>query len=180
MRPLIEEETKLVFEKLAKYIGENLKLLIERPDGNYCFRLHRDRVYYVREDIMRKATNVARENLVSLGTCFGKMTKSGKFRLHITALEYLAPYAKFKIWLKPGAEQSFLYGNHVAKSGLGRITENTEQYQGVVVYSMNDLPLGFGVAARSTQDCRRANPTDIICFHQADNGEYIRSEDTLT
>ena len=43
--------------------------------------------------------------------------------------------------MKPGAEQSFLYGNHVAKSGLGRITENTEQYQGVVVYSMNDLPL---------------------------------------
>ncbi|XP_028394134.1 60S ribosome subunit biogenesis protein NIP7 homolog [Dendronephthya gigantea] len=180
MRPLTEEETKLVFEKLSKYIGENLKLLIERPDGNYCFRLHKDRIYYVRENIMRKATNVARENLVSLGTCFGKITKSGKFRLHITALDFLAPYAKFKIWVKPGAEQSFLYGNHVAKSGLGRITENTEQYQGVVVYSMNDLPLGFGVAARSTQDCRRANPTDIICFHQADTGEYIRSEETLT
>ena len=43
---------------------------------------------------MRKATNVARENLISLGTCFGKMTKSGKFRLHITALDFLAPYAK--------------------------------------------------------------------------------------
>lgn len=43
---------------------------------------------------MRKATNVARENLVSLGTCFGKITKSGKFRLHITALDFLAPYAK--------------------------------------------------------------------------------------
>lgn len=27
------------------------------------------------------------------------------------------------------------------KSGLGRITENTPQYQGVVMYSMNDLPL---------------------------------------
>lgn len=27
------------------------------------------------------------------------------------------------------------------KSGLGRITENTSQYEGVVVYSMNDLPL---------------------------------------
>ena len=50
--------------------------------------------HHFREDIMRKATNVARENLVSIGTCFGKMTKSGKFRLHITALEYLAPYAK--------------------------------------------------------------------------------------
>ena len=51
---------------------------------------------------MRKATNVARENLVSLGTCFGKITKSGKFRLHITALDFLAPYAKvgtnYHIW----------------------------------------------------------------------------------
>lgn len=43
--------------------------------------------------------------------------------------------------MKPGAEQSFLYGNHVMKSGLGRITENTMQYQGVVVYSMTDVPL---------------------------------------
>ena len=46
-----------------------------------------------------------------------------------------------KLWVKPGAEQSFLYGNHVLKSGLGRITDNTPQYQGVVVYSMGDVPL---------------------------------------
>lgn len=52
---------------------------------------------------------------------------------------------QFKVWVKPGAEQSFLYGNHVLKSGLGRITENTMQYQGVVVYSMADVPLvSFG------------------------------------
>lgn len=43
--------------------------------------------------------------------------------------------------MKPGGEQSFLYGNHIMKSGLGRITENTSQYQGVVVYSMADVPL---------------------------------------
>lgn len=48
---------------------------------------------------------------------------------------------QFKVWVKPGSEQSFLYGNHVLKSGLGRITENTAQYQGVVVYSMADVPL---------------------------------------
>lgn len=49
--------------------------------------------------------------------------------------------AQYKVWVKPGAEQSFLYGNHVLKSGLGRITENTTQYQGVIVYSMADVPL---------------------------------------
>lgn len=50
-------------------------------------------------------------------------------------------HLQYKVWVKPGAEQSFLYGNHVLKSGLGRITENTMQYQGVVVYSMADVPL---------------------------------------
>ncbi|XP_013399191.1 60S ribosome subunit biogenesis protein NIP7 homolog [Lingula anatina] len=180
MRPLTEEETKTFFEKLSKYIGENIKLLIDRPDGTYCFRLHKDRVYYVMEETMKKAANISRENLVSFGTCFGKFTKSGKFRLHITALDFLAPYAKYKIWVKPSAEQQFLYGHHVMKSGLGRITENTPQYQGVIVYSMSDLPLGFGVAAKSTEDCRRVDPMTVVTFHQADIGEYIRSEDTLT
>ena len=46
-----------------------------------------------------------------------------------------------KVWIKPNAEQQFLYGHHVMKAGLGRITENTDKYTGVVVYSMNDLPL---------------------------------------
>lgn len=34
------------------------------------------------------------ERLASVGTCFGKFTKSEKFRLHITALYHLAPYAQ--------------------------------------------------------------------------------------
>uniref|UniRef100_A0A671LRK7 60S ribosome subunit biogenesis protein NIP7 homolog n=4 Tax=Sinocyclocheilus TaxID=75365 RepID=A0A671LRK7_9TELE len=180
MRPLTDEETKTMFEKLSKYIGENIKLLIDRPDGTYCFRLHNDRVYYMSEKILKLATNISRDKLVSVGTCFGKFTKTQKFRLHITALDFLAPYAKFKVWVKPGSEQSFLYGNHIMKSGLGRITENTAQYQGVVVYSMADVPLGFGVAAKTTQECRKVDPMSIVVFHQADIGEYIRSEDTLT
>lgn len=120
---------------------------------------------------------------------------------------------QYKVWVKPGSEQSFLYGNHVLKSGLGRITENTAQYQGVVVFSMADVPLvsgrhgpcafwgwgmgtrweetlshllpfiptqGFGVAAKSTQECRKVDPMAIVVFHQADVGEYVRNEDTLT
>uniref|UniRef100_A0A8C0L3N6 Nucleolar pre-rRNA processing protein NIP7 n=1 Tax=Canis lupus dingo TaxID=286419 RepID=A0A8C0L3N6_CANLU len=94
MRPLTEEETRVMFEKMAKYIGENLQLLVDRPDGTYCFRLHNDRVYYVSEKILKLAANISGDKLVSLGTCFGKFTKSHRFRLHITALDYLAPYAK--------------------------------------------------------------------------------------
>ncbi len=102
---------------------------------------------------MRKATNMGRDELISLGTCFGKFTKTRKFKLHITALDYLAQYAKvspppakkgattallqsnsiiyfnqqYKVWVKPAAEMSFLYGNHISKAGLGRITEDTPQ-----------------------------------------------------
>ena len=78
----------------------------------------------------------------------------------------------------------FLYGNHVVKAHLGRITEDTPEHQGVVVFSMKDIPLvrkdtlviphtyhlsgqGFGVTARSTVDTRKLDPTSIIVFHQA-------------
>ncbi|GJP29960.1 hypothetical protein CLOM_g21420 [Closterium sp. NIES-68] len=128
---------------------------------------------------MRRATSVSRDHLASLGTCIGKFTKSGSFRLTVTALDLLAAYAKCKVWVKPAAEMSFLYGNHVLKSGLGRITESTQQNQGVVVLSMSDVPLGFGVAAKSTQECRRLDPNAIVVFHQADTGEYLRMEDEI-
>ena len=114
MRPLTEDESKAVFTKLANYIvgritfhlerlvlmilqGKNLVHLIDRTDEPYCFRLHKDRVYYVSESSMRLGVSVARPNLISIGTCFGKFSKSGKFKLHITALDVLAQYAKYKV-----------------------------------------------------------------------------------
>jgi ribosome biogenesis protein Nip4 len=46
------------------------------------------------EKVMRAASSIARDDLVSLGTCFGKFTKSGKFHLKVTCLDYLAQHAK--------------------------------------------------------------------------------------
>ena len=46
-----------------------------------------------------------------------------------------------QVWIKPNGEMPFLYGNHVLKAHLGRITEDTPEHQGVIVYSMNDIPL---------------------------------------
>ena len=42
---------------------------------------------------------VARDKLVHLGTCIGKLTHSGKFRLTVGALDILAQHAKYKVWL---------------------------------------------------------------------------------
>lgn len=48
------------------------------------------------ESMVRMAVSVGRDQLASVGTCFGKFTKTGKFKLHITALDYLAQYAKVR------------------------------------------------------------------------------------
>mmetsp|Transcript_22866 Transcript_22866/g.63491 ORF Transcript_22866/g.63491 Transcript_22866/m.63491 type:complete len:181 (-) Transcript_22866:327-869(-) len=179
MRPLTEEETKSVFEKMYKFIGKSIKNLIDRPNEPHCLRLQKNRVYYVRESLMRRATNIAREKLQALGTQIGRFTHSGKFHLTVGALDVLSEHAKYKIWVKPSAEMTFLYGNHIVKSGLGRITENTPANTGVVIYSMSDIPLGFGISAKSTSECRKLEPTAVIALHQADVGEYLRSEDSI-
>jgi 60S ribosome subunit biogenesis protein NIP7 len=177
MRPLTNEETKLVFEKLVKYIGQKLKVMIERDDRPHVLRLHRNRVFYCDEELVKYAGHFEKKKLLSFGTCLGKFTKSGKFRVHITALDYMSKFAKYKVWLKPGGEQSFLYGNHVLKSHIARISEDTGKNSGIVVYNVNDLPLGFGTSAKSTLEIKDADPTSTIVFNQADVGEYLRVEE---
>ncbi|KAK4536604.1 hypothetical protein CDCA_CDCA09G2629 [Cyanidium caldarium] len=176
MRPLTEDETRLVLEKLAHFMGKNIKLLIERTDEEHCFRLHNDRVYYMPVRLMLAALTVSRDRLASAGVCVGKFTHSKKFRVQVTFLDYLANYAQCKVWVKGSSEMSFLYGNHVLKTGLSRITEGTGKNQAVMVLNERDVPLGFGVTARSALDCAVALPHDIVVLNQADIGSYLRDE----
>ncbi|CAI6096820.1 hypothetical protein V2G26_016225 [Clonostachys chloroleuca] len=185
MRPLTEEETQTLFKKLAEYTGPSLKNLIAPIDNSpkadrIVFRLGQgDRVYAVLLSIANMATSFERSKLLSLGTCIGKFTKSGKFRMHITALPLVSQHARHKIWIRPNGVMPFLYGGNVVKAHIGRFSEDCPEHQGVVVYSMDDVPLGFGVTARSTAESRRLDPTGVVCFRQADNGEYLRDEDNL-
>ncbi len=41
MRPLEESEIQQVFEKLFKFVGKNLKNIVDRADQPHCFRLHK-------------------------------------------------------------------------------------------------------------------------------------------
>jgi 60S ribosome subunit biogenesis protein NIP7 len=187
MRPLDEKETTMVFEKLFKFTGPNLKHLLERPSvegpdaqpGRYCLRLHKNRVFYASESLVRRATAVSRVRLAGVGTPIGKFTHGGAFHLTVHALDLLAAHARRRVWLKPDTERSFLFGNSVPKSALARITENTKSGDGVVVMSMADVPLGFGVAARGAQDCRKADTNAVVVLHQSDAGEYLRKEEEL-
>lgn len=53
----------------------------------------------------------------------------------------------------------FLYGNHVVKAHLGKITEDTPEHQGVVVFSMTDVPL----VSYSARDSRFLFPCADEC-----------------
>jgi len=179
MRPLTEPETKTLFEKLASYTGQSLKDLIDNPQDPHVFRIQKSRVYYVRATLANLATSVSRDALLSLGTCLGKFTKTGSFRLHITALEIIAPHARYKVCLKSNGEMPLLYGGNVVKAMVGRWSSDCPMHQGVVLYNMSDTPLGFGLTAKSTTAAKQAGPTDIVVFRQGDVGEYLREEDTL-
>ncbi|PKX99966.1 ribosome biogenesis protein [Aspergillus campestris IBT 28561] len=182
MRQLTEEESKSVFSKLAVYCGRSLNNLVTASDGEgeqYVFRLHGSRVYYLRLSIANWATSVPRANLLSLGVCIGKLTKTGKFRVHITALDVIAPHARYKVWIKENGLLPFLYGGNVVKAHVGRWSEDIPEHSGVVVFDSSDTPVGFGVVAKSTTELRRVEPTAIAVFRQADTGEFLREEDSL-
>jgi 60S ribosome subunit biogenesis protein NIP7 len=181
MRALTPEETEQLFKKLAKYIGANTKHLIEPRDGEqWVFRLHGRRVWYMPARLEKAASTIARKNMLACGTLIAKVTHNDHMRIQVTALDLIAQYSTFKLWVKPTQEQGFMYGSHVSRAGLGRITEDTPQYQGVAVFNMADVPMGFGVAALGTMQCRKCEMNSTVLFHESDVGEYLRNEATLT
>lgn len=179
MRALTDEELAIFFTKLKKYLGTNIKYLIEDQEGENSkkvFRMIKKRVYYCSTKMLKQSSVFAKEHLLHIGTCFGQFSNSNKFRLHITCLDILNKYTSRKVWLKNTGEQNFLYGNHTLKAHIARISEKAMQNEGIIVLSLNNIPLGFGVLAKSSDVLKRSDPTAIFVYNQADLGEYLRIE----
>lgn len=68
------------------------KFIISGIDG--CFSLFLPRFLLLSERLMRKAQNFDRKRLMGMGVCFGKFSKTGIFKLHISALDIMAQYAR--------------------------------------------------------------------------------------
>ena len=56
---------------------------VDDDEVSPLLRLQKDKVFLLNTAINNLATSVARPNLISLGSCLGKFTKSGKFKLGI-------------------------------------------------------------------------------------------------
>ena len=179
MRPLNQNEAQLFFEKLAKFIGDNAKTLVERDGGQWTFCVHNNRVYYMKKEVESYCPPFAHKLLLSAGICMGKFTKKGRFFLQVTALPVIAPLAQYKVWVKSSAEIGFLYGQHILKEGVENITEGTPRNAGVIIFNPNNLPIGIGVALQSSVQLRLAAPSIMAVANQGDLGEYLRAESQI-
>lgn len=86
MRPLTETETQTLFQKLAHYTGNSLKNLIAPLDDSpnadrYVFRIHKDRVYYVRLSIANLAVSIGEQHI-----CAPSLTPQSPSRFSAPAL----------------------------------------------------------------------------------------------
>ena len=48
-----------------------------------------------------------------------------------------------------------------------------------VVVVPNEVPIGFGVTARSTEECQKSGPEALVVYHQANVGENLREKADL-
>lgn len=51
----------------------------------------------MKKELANLAVSFPREFLLSSGTMIGKFTKTGKFRVNLTALDLLAQHARYKV-----------------------------------------------------------------------------------
>ena len=178
MRPLTDEEMKLVFQKLKKFLGQNIQTMMDdkSSEAMIIFRIIGKKVYLLNDQLVKYSSVFAKEKTLHVGSYLGQISKKGKFRLGITALSILTKYTTTKVWLKNSGEQNFLYGNHVLAAHVARISDNATKYSGVITYTLSNIPLGFGVMAKSQHELKQTNPSSIFVFNQSDNGEYLRVE----
>lgn len=179
MRELKPSEAQIFFSKLARYVGTSVEDLITREGGQFVFRVIKNRVYYMSNEVERIAHPVARKKLLGAGLLVGRFTHHGHFHIRITALPLLAMYAQYKIWLTPAAELSFLYKNDVMRSHIARMSDGIPENAGVVVFSADGQPIGFGVSTKAGVDAIRSDPGSKVVIHQGDVGEYLRDQDTM-
>lgn len=176
MRKLRKEETEKVLFKLNKFIGDNTsKLLTENNELCYLNK----RVYLASKDMIKLTNQITKDKLAHCGCQIGKFTKKENFRITITALHLLSPYALHKIWIKSSAEMNFLYKNNILRAHMHKISEDVPMSGVVFVYNQNDTPLGFGLTARKSNDISQSSGSTLIVINQADTGEYIRDETAL-
>merc|ERR1712178_138412 len=100
---------KIIYEKLFQFIGNNVYTIDQTEQDTFSIRQKREFVYFVKDNLIRRASCIRKDNLISLGTCIGKFSRSGRFRLTIGVIDLLVQNSKNKVWLGCKSELKFIY-----------------------------------------------------------------------
>lgn len=176
MRPLKDEELDKVEKKLRQYIGNNISSFL---NPIYELVYHKQRIYYVRKDLAKKCSIIPMDNILCLGTCLGRFTKTENFRLKITALHMLMTYATCRVKVKQTSEMNVLYGNHVQRAHLCGVAPDIKKNAGVILTTSSSVPIGFGLMTKSGTEVLAGDRTAIVVVRHGDTGEYLREESAL-
>jgi 60S ribosome subunit biogenesis protein NIP7 len=123
-----------------------------------------DRVYYLPES-MTTAESVASAQAKT--PIFGTFSRDGRFSLHINSLDHIAPYAKGKVWVSSDGAVQFLLGYNLHNAYVKQMTKGTPARHGVVVFTTDGVPLGFGMTARATSDLPKLGEFTPVIQHIA-------------
>lgn len=176
MRDLVPEEMEKVEKRIRKYVGSNY-------DSFYGpmtkIVLNNQQVFYLTGEILKHAQKIPRENIICMGTCLGRFTKNGNFRLKISSLHVLFTYCMNKVKVKQSAEMNVLYGNHVQRAHLQGLPGDIKKNEGVVLCTVHGVPLGFGVMSKGGTEVSTGDRMAVVVVRHADSGEYLREEKAL-
>ncbi|KAK5627804.1 hypothetical protein RRF57_003519 [Xylaria bambusicola] len=195
MRPLTEQETKILFEKLANYTTDLKPLIAPLSDAvdadRYVFRLIKDRVRHflevwvatsIRLDIMWLthkrivATSVARDNLASVGICLGKTFLPG----NLVSVTRQTDESRLSLNRKIHKDTEVQVTYH-GFANFGRVGTSSRS---VFVAANGVMPFLYGShvskahVGRWTEDCP-AN-VGVIVYDMADNAIGFMGENNIT
>ncbi|KAI5171551.1 60S ribosome subunit biogenesis protein NIP7 [Nematocida sp. LUAm3] len=176
MRELTKEETEKIEKKLRQYVGSNYSSMM---NPLHKLVLNNQKVFYTSTELLKRAGVVGRENIMCIGTCLGRFTKTNQFRIKITALPLIALYRVNTVKVKTSCEMGVLYGNHVQRCHLFGMPTDIHKNSGVLLTTQYDIPLGFGVMTKGGTEIVSGDRSAVIVIRQGDTGEYLRGEELL-
>lgn len=177
MRELKIEEARFLLTRLVKYKGKKLINFLKVNFISFLvFKVQKNRIFFSSLFLYSRIFNFAKKRIGSFGICIGRFSHSRKLKFLIPFLNLLLKNkGVFSAVLNGEGEKSFLFGKHVEKKNVSKISKNIFKNDGIVLFSKNKIPIGFGETLKSIVFIAKFDSKMILFINQGDTGLYVRS-----
>jgi len=177
MRELKTEEARILLSKLVKFKGKKLVNFLKINFFSFLvFKIQKKRIFFSSLSLYSRIFNFSKKRIGSFGICVGRFSHSKKLKFLIPLLNMLLKYkGLFSAFLKTEGEKSFLFGKHVEKKNVSKLSKNVFKNDGIVLFNKNKIAIGFGEALKSIVFIPKLDLRRILFVNQGDTGLYVRS-----